>query len=337
MRPLLTDLSVTVAGIEEHVADMGMDPDIAHDGGEIRALLESFGYRIQNIPDGDDTKPPESAFLAADASSGTLELRHKALWAVHAVSVYAQYDGEDHPDSMAGHGTLPYKGLRYDNRLQMGQFTPYADIDSRGAQKRIIGECGLLADSYAALAEEGLDPGHILYDGSLASTKKAIKRADKTYPETAEAKETLDGVLALPDPIGLVEDSHATDISASMGLNITNSHLFEMSLSPGEYVLVEDEGIKVCYVCLPSKGLAYLPSGESCPLVARWEFAGPDPEASLALLFGIWGAEDDLLHPQTYPLRMADYLTRRIRVHGVLKACQEHHGLAPKYRDLRQG
>ena len=75
---------------------------------------------------------------------------------------------------------------------------------------------------------------------------------------------------------------------------------------------------------------------ESQPFVARWEFKSGYVNKQLPEVLGVWMTEDDLHHPQTYPIRLADYLTRRMNVAGMLERFAAENGLLPQFRSSRE-
>ena len=299
---------------------------------ELREKLSAAGFKFNSL----NPKPRKSRFLAADSSFAVKELRYHALWAAHAAALHALYDGSMHHDALVGHGALPYTGLLYSSYVVAGEFIPYSDLDVRGNSIRVEFEFDSLMKALGELDSEGLKPDFILVDGSLYTNLRNLEGRESVYEEHARASASFRRVLASGRVVGMVEDSHATDLSRELGFNFTNMLLFDLSLKPGEYVVDLRDGISICYVKLPPKRLPYLAAGESRPLTVRWEFNYPGFEGDLDLLAGVWLREDDLLHPQLYPVRIADYLTRGIRVSGLLDRVAAERNLELRHRELRE-
>jgi hypothetical protein len=332
MRPLETDLFLGGESAEAAIdafrceGAQGITPEGA------RGALEAAGLRPKPL----SPSPREASFLAADCSSAAKETRYNALWGAHAAAVYGVWDGVGHGDMVVGNGSIPYRQLSYSSRVELGELVPYSDVDVRSGAARAAVEFSMMLSASAELADAGQAPDFFLVDGSLRTNRDSLAD-DAGYPELSRAREAFEGVLALGKVVGMVEDSHATDISRSLGMGFTNMLLMELALRPGEYVAQEAGGIAVCHVKLPGKPLPYLPSGNSGPLTARWEFGHAGYEDDIALLAGIWLSEDDLLHPQLYPVRMADHLTRRVRVGGLLDEAASRLGLLKRHREMREG
>ncbi len=49
----------------------------------------------------------------------------------------------------------------------------------------------------------------------------------------------------------------------------------------------------------------------------------------------MWALEDDILHPQIYPMRITDYLTRKINAGGILEKAASENNMLLQYRELR--
>lgn len=280
----------------------------------------------------------EIKFISVDSSTVQKELRHCVLWGIHCVVLYARFDGNFHKDPMLGGDGILYRNLMYDSSINIENIKPYRGTESRSNSMRISTEYNSVLDSYKNLKSNGLDPDYILIDGSFYTTLKSLKRlaSVEKYSEHNSALEASEKLLNPGKIVAMVEDSHSTDIARRLNLNMTNLMLFEIALEPNEYVVETKDGVNICYVKLPAKKLNYLPSRRSSPIVVRWEFTYPDFEDDLSNLIALWCMEDDLLHPQLYPLRIADYLTRRIKVAGILDQIIKDNGLDLRYRYMRE-
>lgn len=269
----------------------------------------------------------EAGFLSVDSSIVCKELRYKALWATHSISLYGVFDGKMHPDSLAGGSTL-YGNLMYDSTLNLGEFIPYRQIEERKDILRIKEELQSFLNSAQEIKSSGKALDYLLMDGSLNTVFNKISRDETLLCNYQE-------LLTQGKVIGMVEDSASIDITTKLGLGMTNLALFDMILDEGEYIIDRKDSISVCYIKLPSKKLSYS-TKKSLPLVVRWEFAYPEFYRDLELLVGIWLQEEDLFHPQLYSLRIADYLTRKAKVSGILDQLVKGLGLELKYRDRRE-
>lgn len=304
---------------------------LRHD--DVRDRLASGGYKPRMLA-------PETSsvcFLAGDCSSAVRELRYNALWAAHAVAVYAIFDGGEHRDMLAGYGSIPYGSLRYSNYAGLGEIVPYGDVEARSGAARACFEYESMVKAYRELESEGLKPDIMLFDGSLYTSRRSLESAGDQNKEAALAAKALTEAAGLGRAVGMVEDSHATDMAHELGYDFTDLLLIDVALKPGEYVADVREGVSICYLKLPGKPLPHLPSGISHPLTVRWEFGYAGYVKDLNLLAGIWLREDDILHPQLYPLRIADHLTRRVRARGILDEVESRLLLERKYRELREG
>jgi hypothetical protein len=183
-----------------------------------------------------------------------------------------------------------------------------------------------------------LDVDYVLVDGSLQTTVRRLKDEVKMskFPEHAKALNLHNELLAAGKVVGLVEDSHSCDLSKAVGLDVTNAALMDVILSDNEYVVFKKDGINVCHLKLPSKPLNYTHERRSSPIVVRWEFSYDDFEGDLRNLAALWLREDDIFHTQIYPMRVTDYLTRRLKVGGMLDSLIAESGLEPLYRDMRE-
>jgi hypothetical protein len=273
--------------------------------------------------------------LAGDSSIVKRELRHHALWAFHGVTVCGVCDGKLYEDKLVGEGRLPYRGLMYESDLDLGAFIPYSDVDERLNSIRVGREFSMLLESKRRVESECGPVDFLLVDGSLYTNLRNLE-AKKGYSEHAAARNVYQNLLK-ERVVGMVEDSHATDLSRSLGFNATNMLLFETALKPLEYAVDTRDEINICYMKLPGKEMASLPAGKSSEITVRWEFNYAGFHEDLELLAGVWVMETDILHPQLYPIRISDYLTRRIKVSGLIDRIVEGKKLAHQYRDLREG
>jgi len=133
-----------------------------------------------------------------------------------------------------------------------------------------------------------------------------------------------------------VEDSASISIARALKTKLTDLAVFDLALKENEFIVQEVDGVNVCYIKLPAKNLSYTPSRKSEPLVVKWEFAYPNFIPDLENLAAIWAREDDLLHPQLYPVRIADYLTRRVKAAGILDTFVKDNDMEPRHRDMRE-
>ncbi|VVB54429.1 Uncharacterised protein [uncultured archaeon] len=290
-----------------------------------RELLSDAGLNVHAL-----SLPPDVSFplglLAADAAFAVQAFRHSVVWASSSVAVSARADGGLHVDALVGRGNTPYFDVEYAHRFDAGVLCPPNQVESRTPLIRIAGE-------YRLLAEEGGKGDLRLVDGSIAGNRKAIKNAvGKEAEEASDAQKKLfkSGKIA-----AMCEDSHASDIAQKIGYETSNITVFSAALNPLEYVVVEEEGVFVVYLILPQKRLSYTVERVSAPLAVRWEFSYGDYEKDLSALARLWTLEDDIIHPQIYPLRVADYLTRRIKVGSIIKETAREHNLDLQYRDVR--
>jgi len=332
MKPL-TPRMLTGPGLVESVIvgfEVGAHSEVKRD--ILRDGISSLGLRIMTF----EPEPGISCLLAADTSSALNETRYNALWGAHSVAVRCVFDGRSNSDVMAGHGSIPYRDLCYSDYLEVVEIIPYSDPDVRANDMRVKFEFESLLKAYEESKSDGAKPDYILIDGSIYTNKRGLN-AKSEYPDAEDAKEAFERILGLGGVVGMVEDSHATDVASKLGYNFTNMLLFDLALEPGEYVLDVREGVNICYIKMPSKRVPYLPQGYSSPQVVRWEFNYDGFEGDLMRLAGIWLSEDDLMHPQIYPLRMADYLSRKVKVGGLLDEIVQRKDLPLKFRQLRVG
>ncbi|MBU0762068.1 MAG: DNA double-strand break repair nuclease NurA [Candidatus Altiarchaeota archaeon] len=329
MKPLEKDTGFELDGLDELFKTLTLDEGETIERSSLRLQIESAGYAIKRLKPGNG----KLRFLAADCSMAFKELRYHALWATNAVAVYAVFDGVMHSDSLVGHSKIPYHSLKFANKVSIGEITPYVDADVRAVHQRLYEESKIFNTSIAQLDAEGVDIDLILVDGSLTTNIGSAEKGVK-YPEGKAADTEFKRFLRSKKTVGMVEDSHSAGVAQKIGYSFTDILLFDIALDEGEYVVEKDNGVNICYVKLPGKKLPHEPDTTE-PLTVRWEFNYDDFEKELAALAGIWQMEDDILHPQTYPLRIADYLTRRVKVNGILDMLIQEKGLGLKYRELR--
>jgi len=268
----------------------------------------------------------ESRILSVDSSIVCKEMKFAALWAIHAVSLFAIFDNSMHEDPLVGGKEIHYRNLQYNSTLDLGKFENHDGIEENSNAIRVTYEYKSLLDSFK---EMNSSADYLLLDGSIHTVLKRIKDSETLMGLLNELKGS--GKL-----VGMVEDSASVGIARALGTKLTDIALFDLVLGENEFVVQEQDGVNICYVKLPSKALSYVPSGKSSPLTVKWEFPYPEFVPDLENLVAIWSMEDDLLHPQLYPLRIADYLTRRVKVGGILDGFIKENGLEPRHRDMRE-
>jgi hypothetical protein len=333
MKRLESDREFSLEGVDTLLAGFSCSERDALEPKVLRDKLLDGGYSFRRLK----PKASNASILTADCSIAVRETRYHALWAAHAVAVSAVCDGGSHWDAIIGNGTIPYRDLKYSSYVGLGEFIPYCDVDVRGNGARVRFEFESLRKAFDEALRESGKPDLILIDGSIHTNDANLDEGAADYEENAGARKAFDGVMGLGKVVGMVEDSHSTDISRRLGCDFTNMLLFDVALEEGEYVVETQDSANICHIKLPGKSLPYLPQGISRPLTVRWEFGYGGFEADLDLLAGIWLLEDDILHPQLYPIRMADHLSRRIKAAGILDEVVGARRLEPKFRELREG
>lgn len=268
----------------------------------------------------------ESRILAVDSSIVRREMKFAALWAIHVVSLFGIFDNSMHEDPLVGGKKILYRDLQYNSNLDLGKFESHDRLEENSNVIRVAYEYKSLLDSWR---EMNSDADYLLLDGSIQTVLKRIKDNETLMGIYNELKSS--GKL-----VGMVEDSASVGIARSLGTKLTDIALFDLVLEENEFIVQEVEGVNVCYVKLPSKNLSYTPSRKSEPLVVKWEFAYPDFVPDLENLAAIWSMEDDLLHPQLYPIRIADYLTRKVKAGGILDTFVRDNEMEPRHRDMRE-
>ena len=319
MKDIQSNIQLDYQGLEAGIDSIQIEGESTLDKEAVRDRIRDAGYGIKKIR---ARQPAKMSFLACDASILKRELLYNSIWAGHVITVYGGYDGEEHPDHLSGRGSVNYGGLRYGSRIRYGAFKPYSGLEDRLDSLRTAMEIQALM--------EGVDADVLLFDGSIySSLEKSGKRSG--YPEHAEARKMLETLLD-ECCVAQVEDTHASRISRRLGYATTDLLLAEIALEANEYIMYGDE-LRVVHLKLPGKKTFFLDK-PSTPQVVRWEFT----EKSLKLLpdlAGIWLGEDDLIHPQLYPIRVADHLTRKIRVSGILDKIVRQRNLKPRHRSRR--
>jgi hypothetical protein len=333
MRALHSDYSIASDPVEDLISGFRFQEEGRMEAAKARLLLVEGGYDFCRIK----ANTSSATVLACDCSVAYRQLRYHSLWAVHAVAVSMRYDEIMHPDRLSGNGSIPYTDLMHSSYIDVGEILPYSDVDVRGNLARLAFELESLATAYQEMSDAQGSPDFVLIDGSLYTNRENLKAARPEYPETKKAAAAIKRVMSMGKAIGQVEDSHATDVSIGLGLGCTNMQLFELALQPGEYVVDKRDGICICHIKLPEKPLTYLPNPKGRPLTVRWEFNFEPFDCDLGALVGMWLQEDDVLHPQLYPIRLADHLSRRIRTGGILDELVARHGFERKHRDMREG
>ncbi len=318
-----------ISGIANELKEKEFDRELFRD----RFISE--GFRIKELK----PKIKEGiSFLSVDSSIVKKELRNHALWGSHSVVLYSKFDGKEHPDPLA-HGNIRYKDMMYDSRPDLGVFSPYSQIENRANSIRVSNEYSSLLNSWKNLNSSALKIDYFLIDGSLRTTLKRLRDEVKfsEFKEHGKALRLHEELMGVGKVIGMVEDSHSMDLAKKVDLGVTNIVLLAMILEENEYTTEKKDGINVCHLKLPSKALNYTPSRKSEPLVVRWEFSYDKFEKDLENLAALWLLEDDIWHPQIYPLRITDYLTRKLKIGGILDRLIEESELDPKYREMREG
>jgi len=338
MKPVNSFFDMDFSSLRTRWNDISFDSGRSLSKEDVRAKIISSGRSIEKLsPEKINLESLNVGFACADSSSALRELRYHALWGVHSVCVYGIFDAAGCADVLAGHGKVNYKDLLFSSDINLGSIVPYAEVDSRANSLRVYHELSALDKCVCELSSQGRQVDYVLLDGSIQTNLKNLTSKSGGFKEDAMALSALKKLMREKNLVGLVEDSHATDLAGELNFEATNMLIFEVALNPMEYVAEERDGIVVCYLKLPRKRLSYLPTGESTPLTVRWEFNRKDFDVALNVIAAVWLAEDDILHPQIYPLRVADYLTRRVRVGGVIDGFVLEKGLERKYRELREG
>jgi hypothetical protein len=316
--------------IKSRISDMVSCLDVRDFDREFWRRKVSQEYPIRNIHIG---TPGRTGFICADSSVSLQNIRYHAMWSIHCISLYGLFNGRDNEDPLVGYGSIPYEGLLYESSVDVGLFNQYWMVDQQMNYLRIAREYASIVRDYSSSIGLGLPVDVALVDGSLSTNLENLSfKAD--FPSRQAALDAQEQLLALPKVVSMAEDSHASDIARRLGLEMSNLMLFNLVLEEGEYVVAEGR-FNVCYVNLPGKNLSYL-GGRSSPLTVRWEFSHPSFGEDLDKLVSIWLKEDDLLHSQLYPLRIADYLTRKIRINGLLDEVIADAHPELEFRDLRE-
>lgn len=330
MKKLGSHFPAPVEEIKSKISDMVSSLEVKDfDRASWRRQLEQ-DFEIRQL---DAIGARKTGFIGVDSSITAQNLRYHALWSMHCVSLYGLFDGKDNEDPLVGHGFINYSNLMYDSSIDLGSFNPYWMIEQQMNYIRIAKEYSTLFGGYEKLVESGVEVDFALVDGSLKTNSEnlSVKTSLNTVDKALDAQEKL---LGLKRVVSMAEDSHSSDISRKFGLNMSNLMLFNIVLDEGEYV-VDAGKFNVCYIKLPGKKLAYL-GGKSTPTTVRWEFSYPGFEDDLSLIASIWLREIDLLHPQVYPLRIADYLTRRVKTAGLLSEVAREINSDLEFREMRE-
>ncbi len=329
MEPLTPDFRFDAELLEERINSLRrVFDELEFDRGLFRDKLRERGFEIRKIA---LVKPSHSVeLLAVDSSIAKAELRFFALWALHCVVLRACFDGGTHRDPLVG-GEIWYRNLMYDSFIDAGQIKPYRLVDEITNNIRILKEYQSLRETFMDLSAGGCDVDYLLVDGSLYTNHGKLSRYGG-----GKALEEYRRLVEMGRVVGMAEDSHAGDLADKAGLDCTNLMLLDLILDEREYVVHEKGDINVCYLKLPSKKLSYTLEERSPSLTVRWEFPYTGFRKDLETLAYMWSREGDLLHPQVYPLRVADYLTRRVKMHGLLEKLVEENNLELRYRDLRE-
>jgi hypothetical protein len=329
MKPLESDIITDFRHLDEAVRDFKLDEGDELEGEFLRDALTSGGIDIRCF------KPVEkkASVFAVDASTCLRKLRYKAIFASHTIVTRAVFDLERHPDMISGNGSIPYGNLNYESFVDLRQLRPYSDLAARANALRIGAEYGRLLES---LSKSGERPDFVLVDGSVhTSIRNLMIKGD--IPESDLALDNVKKAVSEHNIVGVVEDTHACDISSRLGFDFTNGMLFDVALNPGEYVRVGGDGISVCYVRLPGKKLPHEQEGFRGGFTVRWEFKAGQEIDGIERLSGMWLCEDDILHSQLYPVRVADHMTRRLKASGIIDEALKDRYWVGQFRDLRCG
>lgn len=294
---------------------------------DILDRLDDKGWKVERL---NPTAAGGKNLLCADSSFGCKHFRFTSLWAGHCVTVFTRYDGKTHKDPLTGSELTGYADIGYESFSDFGNITACSDADVASSLKRIKLEYESLVKSKKNLETSGEDVDLLLVDGSLSTVKKFL---DSYLDDDAfdAQKNLLTGNVA-----SMVEDSRTVDISLTLGFDYTNTLIFDIALKPLEYVVDFTEDISTCYVKLPSKPVDFTPEGVGPPITVRWEFNYPNFKKDLEYLASMWYLESDIVHPQIYPLRLADYLTRKVKISSLLESLGREHNLKPQFRSLRE-
>jgi len=329
LEPLTPDFRFDAELLENRINSLRREFDeMEFDRDLFRDKLVEKGFEIRKLA---LIKPPDSVeLLAVDSSIVKAELRFFALWALHCVVLRACFDGRKHRDSLVG-GEIWYRNLMYNSFIDAGQIKPYRLVEEKTNNIRILKEYESIRGTFRELRSGGCDVDYLLVDGSLYTNHGKLSRYGG-----GKAPEEYRELIGEGRVVGMAEDSHAGDLADKVGLDCTNLMLLDLILDEKEYVVHEREDINICYLKLPSKKLSYTLEEKSPSLTVRWEFPYREFREDLGTLAYMWSQEDDLLHPQVYPIRVADYLTRRVKMQGLLERLIEENNLMLRYRDLRE-
>jgi len=329
LEPLTPDFRFDARLLENRINSIRREfDDLEFDGSLFRDRLVEEGFEVRKL---DLVKPSHSVeLLSVDSSIVKAELRFFALWALHCVVLRSCFDGSKHGDPLVG-GQIWYRNLMYNSFIDAGQIKPYRIVEEKANNIRILKEYKSLRETFLGLRSEGCEVDYLLVDGSLYTNQAKLSRygGEKALSVYRE-------LLGEGRVVGMSEDSHAGDLADKVGLDCTNLMLLDLILDEREYVVHKREDINICYLKLPSKNLSYTLEEKSPNLTVRWEFPYNEFREDLGTLAYIWSMEGDLLHPQVYPIRVADYLTRRVKMQGLLERLIEENNLGLRYRDLRE-
>ncbi len=324
MKELTPDFDFNAEILEDKFLKLKESIHIDVDSAELRDAV-SAQFAIKKLNPG--AQEGETRILAVDSSIVSKEMRFAALWAIHAVSLFGIFDNSMHEDPLVGGRKILYRDLQYNSTLDIGKFENHDGIEENSNIIRVAYEYKSLLDSFK---EMDSNADYLLLDGSISTVLKRIKGSETLMNLYNKLRDS--GRL-----VGMVEDSASVGIARSLGTKLTDIAVFDLALEENEFVVQEQDGVNICYVKLPSKALSYVPSRKSSPLTVKWEFAYPDFVPDLENLVAIWAREDDLLHPQLYPVRIADYLTRKVKVGGILDQFAKENELEPRHRERREG
>ncbi|MFH1721846.1 MAG: hypothetical protein ABH950_04485 [Candidatus Altiarchaeota archaeon] len=335
MKPLRSDFQLPSGFFPEELNRLinTIKTDEEFDSLKLRERFLEKGHEIRRLP---SPKTRESSFLAVDSSSSVKAYRYQTLWGLNVIGLYASHDGRLHHDPLIGQKGILYGGLQVDSGFKLGVFQSAWNLDLQISAIRCHEELKFMRKCIEDMSTTGIKPDFLLVDGSLQTIFRYLNSEGGDSKTALETQTILNELLSERKIIGLVEDSHATDISTCFNPKMTNLGLSNLILEPNEYFIVQVGDVFVCYLKLPSKRVDFLPDRKSPPITVRWEFGYPEFVSDLANLVGIWLGESDIVHSQIYPIRVADYLTRKINVGGLLEDIGVKCDFEPSFRDSRQ-
>lgn len=288
-----------------------------YDKNVLRDKVVNQGIKVRRIK---PEEPDSARILCCDSSIVSKSLRFLNIWGIHTVTLCAKFDSGQHDDPLIGQGKIRYQNMMYDSDIFVKDSASSEELEKSINSFRIFKEYDNLLKGYETLGKE---VDFLIVDGSIYTNSRNLD-------DNLDVQKKL-----LKRCVSMVEDSHSVDLTKGLELKMSNLNLFDLILEPLEYIVDEKEDVNVCYIKLPPKDLDFLPSRVSEPITVRWEFSYAGFEKDLDNLVGIWMCDKDALHSQIYPVRIADYLTRRIKVSGLLDEVIREGNLSPQFRDMR--